>query len=77
MGNLLQSTGRLQEAELLFRESLELRRKALGAEHPDVGTSLNNLGVLLQDQGRLDEAEPLFRQSLEIQELNEGLPENS
>ena len=63
---LLQDLGRLDEAELLCRECLEIERKTLGPEHPEVAISLNNLGKLLRSQGRLDEAEPLFRQSLEI-----------
>ena len=58
--------GRLEDAEPLLRESLEIMRKALGAEHPIVGASLNNMGTLLKALGRLEEAEPLLRQSLEI-----------
>ena len=63
---LLQDMGRLQDAEPLLRESLAISRKALGEEHADVGTSLNNLGLLLQDMGRFEDAEPLYRGSLEI-----------
>ena len=50
------------------RRSLAIREKALGLEHPDVGTSLNNLARLYQSQGRYAEAEPLFRRSLAIRE---------
>ena len=53
LGSVLHALGRLNEAEPLFRQSLEIQRKALGPEHADVGTSLNNLGMLLQAQGRL------------------------
>ncbi len=42
--------------------------KALGPEHPDVATSLNNLALLYQAQGNYAEAEPLFRRSLAIYE---------
>ena len=55
-----------REAEPLFRQSLEIRQKVLGPEHPDTAQSLNNLAVLLQDAGKLGEAEPLYRQTLEI-----------
>ena len=42
--------------------------KALGPEHPDTATSLNNLALLLEQQGRYVEAEPLFRRALAISE---------
>ena len=35
--------GRYAEAEPLYRRSLAILEKALGPEHPDVGTALNNL----------------------------------
>ncbi len=38
-----------------------IREKALGPDHPDVGTSLNNLAVLYESQGRYAEAEPLLQ----------------
>ncbi len=37
----------------LLKRSLAIREKALGPEHPDVGTSLNNLAALYQDAGPL------------------------
>src|SRR5262245_39016529 len=39
------------------------RIKVLDAQHPDVGTSLNNLALLLMHQGRDPEAEPPLRRS--------------
>jgi hypothetical protein len=36
LGRLLRERGRFDEAEPLFRESLELRRRVLGEEHADV-----------------------------------------
>ena len=38
--------GRYAEAEPLFKRSLVISEKALGADHADVGTSLNNLAAL-------------------------------
>jgi CHAT domain-containing protein/Tfp pilus assembly protein PilF len=43
-----------------------MRKKLLGAEHPDVATSLNNLALLYKTQGRYTEAEPLFIQALDM-----------
>ena len=42
--------------------------KVLGPDHPDVGTSLNNLAGLHLAQGRYGEAEPLYRRNLTIRE---------
>ncbi len=35
----------------LFRQALEIRRTALGEDHPDYATSLNNLAALYQAMG--------------------------
>jgi tetratricopeptide (TPR) repeat protein len=47
--------------------------KALGPEHPDVGTPLNNLAGVYEDQGRYAEAEPLYKRSLAVWEKALGL----
>ena len=51
-----------------MKRSLAIREKALGPDHPDVGTSLSNLAVLYQSQGRYADAEPLYKRSLAIRE---------
>nr|WP_218080813.1 tetratricopeptide repeat protein [Anthocerotibacter panamensis] len=56
--------GHYEQAAALLPKSLELRKKFLGEEHPNVATSLNNLAGLYYSQGRYDEAEPLFQQAL-------------
>ncbi len=43
-----------------------IRKKALGEEHPNVTQSLNNLALLYQAQGKYAEAEPLYLQALEL-----------
>ena len=63
--------GRYAEAEPLYIRSLAVK-KALRADHPDVGTSLNNLAALYQVQGRYAEAEPLYKRSLAIREKELG-----
>ncbi len=62
-----------KEAEELLRRALEIRKKQLGSEHPDVAEVLNNLGVLLKAQGKDGEAEPFYRRALEIDEEAELL----
>ena len=45
-GFYLYERGRYTDAEPLYERALAIREKALGPEHPDVATSLNNLAVL-------------------------------
>jgi tetratricopeptide (TPR) repeat protein len=56
------------EAEPLNKRSLDSLEKALGPDHPSVGTSLNNLAFLYESQGKYDLAEPLYNRSLAIRE---------
>ena len=65
---VLYCQGRYAEAEPFIKRSLAIAEKALGPEHPDVGTALNNLAVLYRSQGRYAEAEPLYKRSLAIRE---------
>ena len=64
----LHQAGRYAEAEPLYKRTLAIREKALGPDHPDVGTSLNYLGLLYNNQGRYAEAEPLYKRSLSIRD---------
>ena len=52
--------GKYAEAEPLFKRALAIREKALGKDHPDVATSLNNLALLYDSQGKYAEAEPFM-----------------
>jgi tetratricopeptide (TPR) repeat protein len=64
-GLLLHAQDKLAQAEPLFREALERRRRVLGDDHPNTLTSINNMGLLFQAQGKPDQAEPLWREALE------------
>jgi tetratricopeptide (TPR) repeat protein len=66
LGDRWREQGRYRDAILKMESVLEMLRKLLGTEHPDVATSLNNLAVLYKKQGRYEEAEPLYRQALEM-----------
>src|SRR5689334_15273116 len=48
------------EAEPLYRRALAIREKALGPEHPDVGSFLSNLAAHYRMTGRYAESEPLL-----------------
>ncbi len=67
------SQGRYAAAEPLYQQALELSKRLLGTEHPDVAFSLNNLAALYDSQGRYAEAEPLYLQALEIAERQLGV----
>ena len=46
--------------------------RALGPDHPDVATFLNNLAGLYQAQGRYADAEPLYKRALAMREAALG-----
>ncbi|MGQ0702696.1 MAG: protein kinase domain-containing protein [Gemmatimonadales bacterium] len=58
--------GLYQVAEPLARQSLELRRRMLRADHPDLATSLNLFGWVTHELGRYADAEPLLREAVAI-----------
>ena len=63
-----QALGRYTEAELPYQRNLAYREKALGPDHPNVATNLNNLALVYQIQGKLAEAKPLYERALAIME---------
>ena len=59
--------GKYAQAEALYSQTLEIRRRVLGPEHPDTLNSMNNLaseGYI--PQGKYAQAETLLSQALEI-----------
>ncbi len=54
---LYEVQGNYAEAEPLYQRSLAIQEKALGPEHPDVATSLENYAALLRQTARIDKAE--------------------
>ena len=51
-GAALPNPGKYAKAEPLYQRALAIWEKALGPEHPDVATSLNNLAELYDTQGQ-------------------------
>jgi tetratricopeptide (TPR) repeat protein len=64
--------GRYNDAEPLFLQSLDIYKRQLGNDHPDVALSLNNLAQLYESQGRYNDAKPLYLQSLDIRKRQLG-----
>ena len=67
-GTAEKKAGRYPAALPFLTEALAIRETALGPDHPDTATSLNNLAGLYKAQGRLDEAAPLYARALAIRE---------
>ncbi len=66
LANLYYNQGKYSEAELLYLEALEMRRRLFTSDHPDVATSLNNLANLYYNQGKYSKAELLYLNALKI-----------
>jgi len=62
---VLESQGKLKEAEPYYADALEMSRRLLGPDHPTTLTALQNMGYLRQLQGRLVEAEVCLREVIE------------
>ncbi len=61
----LYNQGKYAEAFAVAKRALSLAEAALGPQHPDTLSSINDLGILYQAQGRYGEAEPLYKRALE------------
>jgi CHAT domain-containing protein/tetratricopeptide (TPR) repeat protein len=64
--------GKYEDAIRLIERSLAIREAALGAEHPDVASTLNNLAGLHLRRGDYARSESLFRRALSISEKAQG-----
>jgi tetratricopeptide (TPR) repeat protein len=64
--------GKYSEAEGLYKRALAIRETALGANHPDVAQTLNNLALVYADQSKHGEAEALYKRALAIRETALG-----
>jgi hypothetical protein len=53
---LYQREQRYADAEPLFRRALSIREQAVGSDHPETATLVNNLAALYQDEGRSGDA---------------------
>ena len=64
----LYNQGKHAEAIGIAERALDLAERLYGADHLDVGQSLNNLAFLYDALGRYAEAEPLYQRALAIAE---------
>ncbi|WP_322743980.1 tetratricopeptide repeat protein, partial [Nostoc edaphicum] len=61
-----QGQGLYDKAVPWCKQCLEITKKRLGEEHPNVASSLNNLAYLYYCQGRYSQAEPIYIQALAL-----------
>ena len=66
IGNVMRGIGLFEKAEPLLTSALEIRRKLLPADDPDLAASLFHLGWLYQDRGLFPKAEQFYREALAI-----------
>lgn len=66
LGSVLSKTGRAKGAESAFRTAIGIWKNLPGPVHPQLSSSLANLGTLLASQRRWSEATQLLNQALEI-----------
>ncbi len=69
LGEVRFDRGDLQDAEQLYRESLETRERFRGRQHADVAEVLDNLANVLHERGNLGQAENMYREVLQIRRL--------
>ena len=65
---VLKENGDLKNAEQLNVQVMDMRKKLLGAEHPDTLSSMANLARIYWDQGRWNEAEQLQVQVMDMRQ---------
>jgi tetratricopeptide (TPR) repeat protein len=56
----------IPHARKLQEQSLELRKRTFGEEHPSTITTMNNLAIMLRKQGEITEARDLQEKSLAL-----------
>ena len=66
------NNGNIEKAIKLENEALEIRRKALGEEHPDYAASLSNLALYTSATGNYDEAIKMENTALRIRKAALG-----
>jgi tetratricopeptide (TPR) repeat protein len=65
-GQALYTQGQFANAVQLHEKALEIRRRLLTDDHPDVAQSYNELAVNLDSEGKHALAQPLYEKSLKI-----------
>lgn len=68
LGSVYQLKGEYEKAEEFYKRGLELRKKFLVTDHPDIAQSLSNIAALYAEQGNYQQAELGYQQAVKILE---------
>lgn len=71
LGYVYAAQENFRQAEAEYRKSLEIRRKVLRADHPDIGAVSSNLADTCVMQGKDAEAEALLKEAVRIAEKDD------
>ncbi|XP_041351126.1 TPR repeat-containing protein DDB_G0287407-like [Gigantopelta aegis] len=80
LGNIAvchRNLGNVQEAEKMYKKSLEINEKAFGRCHPNVAAVLKNLATMETNRENYKKAEEYYRETLDIQEKCETTTDDS
>ena len=58
------SQGKYAQAELLYRQALEIKKQVLGPNHPSVVRTVESLAAVEAEAGNYSEAEQLYQQAI-------------
>jgi tetratricopeptide (TPR) repeat protein len=72
LAGLLHERCRWDGAQALYSKALEVKKKALGPNHPNTLKSGSELGILFRDKGDYQTAETLFREVLSARDMALG-----
>ncbi|OWY69561.1 hypothetical protein B7486_19585 [cyanobacterium TDX16] len=72
LGETLSTMGKIEEAEKVFGEALEIGRRRHGDRSTEVGFCLNELAIIRKTVGDREGAEKLYRETLEITRVTPG-----
>jgi len=72
LGEMYMNLGLFDAAGSLLEQSLSIRQSSLSPKHPDIATSLSQLGYLRLLEDRYSEAESLQQAALAIRESTFG-----
>ena len=67
IGNVCDSQGKYEEALEYYQNSLDIKIRVFGSDHPDVATSFINIGAVYAGKGDLENALVQYQKGLEIQ----------
>ena len=66
LASLYYKTEQYDAAETLYRQSIAIKERHLGANHPQIATSLNNLAFVYQSMQHYADAEQMYTRALAI-----------